>query len=95
MDVLYGTVLRDALSEIEHLVVSSDITVEAVSSSARAETQLQHLVAVTAAAAVVVRPSRRCILKASHIAGTASASCSPCKVAFETGASICEVWIDV
>ena len=43
---------------------SSYVTVEAVSSSARAERQLQHLPAATAAAAVVVRPSRRRVLKA-------------------------------
>jgi hypothetical protein len=34
--------------------------------SARAERQLQHLPAATAAAAVVVRPSRRRVLKASQ-----------------------------
>jgi hypothetical protein len=40
----------------------SYVTVEA--ESARAERQLQHLPAATAAAAVVVRPSRRRVLKA-------------------------------
>ena len=45
---------------------SSYVTVEAVSRqvTARAERQLQHLPAATAAAAVVVRPSRRRVLKA-------------------------------
>ena len=49
----YGTVLG--------LVIRDRVEVV---SAARAERQLQHLPAATAAAAVVVRPSRRRVLKA-------------------------------
>ena len=54
-------------ARIRHSRQPSYVTVEAVtclSLSARAERQLQHLPAATAAAVVVVRPSRRRVLKA-------------------------------